>query len=159
MTKRTSGSWRRRLFRAAAYSLQRVRQAAWRFTGKPAGVLALPITAEGTIVLVRLSYANGWRLPGGGWKRGESAETAMLRELREEIGLLAYHSAEAVQDFGPDASDGLFVVRGVTYCPRRSLEIDAVQAFGLDALPRDTSARTRLVIERTLPLMALESSP
>jgi ADP-ribose pyrophosphatase YjhB (NUDIX family) len=39
------------------------------------------------VVLVRQSYARGWHLPGGGVKRGEPPEQAVLRELKEEIGL------------------------------------------------------------------------
>ena len=39
------------------------------------------------LVLVRQSYAAGWHLPGGGVKRDEPPAEAVLRELREEIGL------------------------------------------------------------------------
>ena len=51
---------------------------------------------SGKVVLVRLSYAKGWRLPGGGQKTSEESRDAMLRELREEIGLTAYESVELV---------------------------------------------------------------
>jgi 8-oxo-dGTP pyrophosphatase MutT (NUDIX family) len=50
------------------------------------GALAL-VEQGGKVVLVRHSYAPGWRLPGGGVRRGEPPEDAVLRELREEIGL------------------------------------------------------------------------
>jgi 8-oxo-dGTP pyrophosphatase MutT (NUDIX family) len=50
------------------------------------GALALA-EHRGKIVLVRQSYTSGWHLPGGGVERGEPPATAVMRELREEIGL------------------------------------------------------------------------
>ena len=50
------------------------------------GALAL-VEREGKVVLVRHSYATGWHLPGGGVKRGEPPDKAVLRELKEELGL------------------------------------------------------------------------
>nr|MDQ4087857.1 NUDIX domain-containing protein [Pseudomonadota bacterium] len=66
-------------------AIQRLRRFLWRFTGRPIGVHAIPITPAGKIVMVKLSYAPLWRLPGGGCKRGEDPKQAVLRELREEI--------------------------------------------------------------------------
>jgi 8-oxo-dGTP pyrophosphatase MutT (NUDIX family) len=54
------------------------------------GVAAL-VEQRGKVVLVRHSYRSGWHLPGGGVGRGEPPGDAILRELREEIGLT--HSA------------------------------------------------------------------
>jgi 8-oxo-dGTP pyrophosphatase MutT (NUDIX family) len=42
---------------------------------------------EGELLLVRNSYRQGWALPGGGIRRGESAAAAACRELREEVGV------------------------------------------------------------------------
>lgn len=50
------------------------------------GALAL-VEQDGKYVLVRHSYAGGWFLPGGGVERGEPPAAAVMRELREEIGL------------------------------------------------------------------------
>jgi 8-oxo-dGTP pyrophosphatase MutT (NUDIX family) len=52
-------------------------------------VRALVVDDEGRFLLVRLSYPHGawWVLPGGGLDDGEDDETALRRELREEIGL------------------------------------------------------------------------
>ncbi|MGA7673934.1 MAG: NUDIX domain-containing protein [Rhizomicrobium sp.] len=50
------------------------------------GTLAL-VEQGGKVVLVRHSYSGGWAFPGGGVKRGEPPEKALLRELEEEIGL------------------------------------------------------------------------
>ena len=51
------------------------------------GVAGAVFDAQGRVLLVRQSYAPGWRLPGGGVGRGEAAPRAILRELREEVGL------------------------------------------------------------------------
>jgi len=51
------------------------------------GVAALVEDGEGRVLLVRHSYNPGWRLPGGGVDRAEPPAEAVLRELREEVGL------------------------------------------------------------------------
>src|SRR5215475_7033205 len=51
------------------------------------GACAL-VEREGKILLVRHSYVPGWLLPGGGVGRGEPPADAVVRELREEIGLV-----------------------------------------------------------------------
>ena len=45
------------------------------------------VERDGKVLLVRHSYVAGWLLPGGGVARGEPAEQAILREMKEEIGL------------------------------------------------------------------------
>jgi len=50
------------------------------------GACAL-IEREGKVLLVRHSYVAGWLLPGGGVRRGEPPADAILREMKEEIGL------------------------------------------------------------------------
>jgi ADP-ribose pyrophosphatase YjhB (NUDIX family) len=51
------------------------------------GVAGAIRDGQGRILLVRQSYMPGWRLPGGGLEWGEPPETAVRRELREEVGL------------------------------------------------------------------------
>jgi 8-oxo-dGTP pyrophosphatase MutT (NUDIX family) len=46
------------------------------------------VERDGKILLARHSYVAGWLLPGGGVGRGEAVESAILRELKEEIGLV-----------------------------------------------------------------------
>ena len=50
------------------------------------GVIAIIVEPGGKVALVRHSYRGGLSFPGGGVGRGEPAITALLRELREEIG-------------------------------------------------------------------------
>ena len=51
------------------------------------GVAGAVFDASGQVLLVRQTYMRGWRLPGGGVERGEAISHAVLRELKEEIGL------------------------------------------------------------------------
>lgn len=63
---------------------------AWlRALGAPVtfGVNAIVEDGEGRVLLVKQSYTRGWLLPGGGVGLGEDPVKAILRELREEIGL------------------------------------------------------------------------
>lgn len=113
---------------------------------------AIALTPERRIILVMLSYARGWRLPGGGRKRGEDAETAIRRELAEEIGMTVCGALRQVARFShqPDHRrdrSSLFVVEDVRYRPHWSLEIKAVREFELDALPVDTAPITLRLID------------
>ena len=74
---------------------QSLRRLLWFFTGpRTVGVHGVPLTPDGKVVLVMLSYARGWRLPGGGKRKTEDSRTAMIRELREEIGLTNFDSVD-----------------------------------------------------------------
>ncbi len=144
----------RRLIRIVLTSLHGLRGALWKVTGPGrAGVHAVPLTGQGRVVLVLLTYAPGWRLPGGGRRRGEEPEAAMLRELREEIGLVAHGPIERLEDMRPasalpgDRSD-VFLVRDVAYRPRWSLEVEEVREFDPRELPDEVTRWTAHVIER-----------
>jgi 8-oxo-dGTP pyrophosphatase MutT (NUDIX family) len=51
------------------------------------GVNAIVDDEEGRVILVRQSYMLGLHLPGGGVSAGEPPAEAIMRELKEEIGL------------------------------------------------------------------------
>ncbi|WP_162248063.1 NUDIX domain-containing protein, partial [Angustibacter sp. Root456] len=42
---------------------------------------------DGRLLMLRQPHRNGWSLPGGLLDRGESAADAVVREVREELGL------------------------------------------------------------------------
>lgn len=143
------------LFRRGATALQALRKLVWSVTGRPPGVHAVALTSSGTILLVRLTYAPNWRLPGGGRKRNEPEAEAILRELREEIGLSGHTSIERLNPgTEPQLQDSVlgavFVVRGVAYSPAASLEIDSIREFPIDALPADLSPHSRAWVHRAL---------
>ncbi|HEY0113050.1 MAG TPA: NUDIX domain-containing protein [Allosphingosinicella sp.] len=119
------------------------------------GVHAVPITPDGRVVLVRLTYAPGWRIPGGGAKKGEAREEGVLRELREEIGLVSWSRIEPLRDLPPQADraaeeSDFFVLRNVVYEPRRNLEIEEVGAFEPSALPEEMRPEVRELIAAAL---------
>jgi ADP-ribose pyrophosphatase YjhB (NUDIX family) len=112
------------------------------------GAHALALTPERKIVLVKLRYAAGWRLPGGGRTHDEPADQAVLRELREEIGMRAHGAVrfacelDEETDFKRDLAS-LLVVDEVRYSPRRwSWEVEQVIEADLDRLPDGMSPRS-----------------
>jgi 8-oxo-dGTP pyrophosphatase MutT (NUDIX family) len=139
------------LLRATLTALQRLRRIWWRLRGRRGrGALAVPLTHSGRLVLVRLTYAGGWRLPGGGIGRGEDARTAALRELCEEIGMTAHGEVACVDEMRWST---LFLVRDVVYAPRRTFEIEEVAEFAPDALPEAATRFTRRCVAAALPLL------
>jgi 8-oxo-dGTP pyrophosphatase MutT (NUDIX family) len=137
------------LFRAVATALHRLLAIGW-FVRRPRtfGAHAIALTPHGRLVLVRLWYAPGWRLPGGGRAPDEPPVEAALRELREEIGMTAHGSAELTReveesiDFKRDLAS-IVIVRDVEYRPKRwSWEVEEVREAALDELPPRTSPQT-----------------
>jgi ADP-ribose pyrophosphatase YjhB (NUDIX family) len=59
------------------------------------GAVAI-VEAEGKVVLVRHSYKSGWMFPGGAVDRGEAPSDAVMRELKEEIGLIEAAKPELI---------------------------------------------------------------
>ena len=140
--------------RAGATGLHKLLVAKWFFRRpRTFGAHGVALTAENNVVLVRLWYAPGWRLPGGGRGPDEPAVEAALRELREEIGMTSHGEAmlacelEEAIDFKRDLSS-LVIVRDVAYSPKRwSWEVERVAEFALDDLPRDISPQTARWLE------------
>jgi 8-oxo-dGTP pyrophosphatase MutT (NUDIX family) len=116
------------------------------------GAHAFALTPERKLILVKLRYASGWRLPGGGHGSGEDPREAALRELREEIGLVSHGrirlacELEQSVHFKQDLAS-LLIVEDVRYRPRWSWEVERIIEASLDDLPNDLAQITRKWIE------------
>jgi 8-oxo-dGTP pyrophosphatase MutT (NUDIX family) len=116
------------------------------------GAHAFALTPERKLILVKLRYASGWRLPGGGHEADEDPRDAALRELREEIGLVSNGKVHIVREleqsihFKQDLAS-LLIVEDVRYRPRWSWEIERITEAALDDLPPDLAPITRKWID------------
>jgi ADP-ribose pyrophosphatase YjhB (NUDIX family) len=113
------------------------------------GVRGVVVDAEGRVLLVEHSYQAGWRLPGGGVERGETAEEALARELADEAGvqiagpprLVSIHSQH--RRFKGDHVL-VYAVADWTPCPPKpGLEIRAARWFDPAALPERVARADR----------------
>ena len=91
------------------------------------------------VLLVRHTYMNGWFMPGGGVKRGETLDHAARREAHEETGAMLndLRLAGAYTNFKEWKSDHniLFLSTDFTISGKHDLEIAEIRFFSLDALP------------------------
>lgn len=137
------------IVRLAATAAHRLLKFVW-FVRRPRtfGAHAVALTREGRLILVKLRYAAGWRLPGGGRAEWEEPAQAALRELEEEVGMTSHGAVqlacelEEPTDFKRDLAS-LVIVRDVEYRPKRwSWEVEQVAEAAIDSLPADVSPQT-----------------
>lgn len=125
----------RPLATAANRARKRIRKA----RGTPRrGAHAIALTPDKRVLLLKLRYAHGWRLPGGGREATETVVDGALRELREETGMHAHGAVRPLAHIDP----ALVLVEDVLYRPSRwSWEVERVIEADLDALPAGMSPR------------------
>lgn len=147
-----------RLLRAGATAFHKMLTIGW-FLRRPRtfGAHAVALTSDDRLILVKLWYAPGWRLPGGGRDASEPAADAALRELREEIGMVSHGRVdlacelEESVDFKRDLAS-LVIVRDVEFRPKKwSWEVEAVRDVPLDDLPAGVSPQTRRWLNEVVP--------
>jgi 8-oxo-dGTP pyrophosphatase MutT (NUDIX family) len=146
-------SWTDDLLRVPLTAVHRLLKLGW-FVRRPRtfGAHAVAVTPAGKLILVRLRYAPGWRLPGGGRNADEDPRDAVLRELREEIGMTAHGKVRLACELDEDSDfkrdlASLLVVEDVRYAPRWSWEIERIAEAAIDNLPGGMSPRALRWIE------------
>ena len=113
------------------------------------GSRAIVINAEGQVLLVKHTYQPHWYLPGGGVKKGESARAAVIRELKEEVGVIAseqdailfgiyHHMYLGVNDYPI-----IYIIKNYSKHVAHSGEIEQMDWFYYDALPEMVSPGTK----------------
>lgn len=107
------------------------------------------VVREGRILLVRLTYAKGWYLPGGGVDRGESFQAAVIRELREECGIEAkeprLHGLYFTRRHGRIDHVAIYVVQTFEKLEGAASDPEIAEAryFDLNELPEEATPATR----------------
>ena len=108
------------------------------------GAHALALTPDRKLILVKLRYASGWRLPGGGRGKNEDPVDAALRELREEIGMTGHGAVKKAAELEQRPHYrrdlvSLVVVEDVRYRPRWSWEVERIIDVDPHHLPEGMS--------------------
>lgn len=130
----------------------------WRLTrGQTLGVQGIVVDDAGRVLLVRHGYVRGWHLPGGGVEHNECLESALIRELGEESGIILDGKPALLGVFSNfERSRGdhiaVYVVRRWHRFqePRRNLEIVERRFFKLDSLPAEIIDGARRRLEEAL---------
>ena len=130
--------------------------------GMTLGVRGAVFDAQGRVLLVRHTYVRGWWLPGGGVERGQTAEDAVIRELREEAGVIVEGRPRLVSIHSNEVrfrGDHVLIYR----VDRFSLEDRAHEAeiaevgwFDPASLPEDTNPGSR---RRLAELISADTEP
>lgn len=141
-----------RFVRILGYRLaDRLRRIYW-FVRRPAtfGVNCV-VEHDGKWLLIRNTYGDRrWTFPGGGVNRGETAEAAVRREIREEVGIeLAGVREIGVYEAISKANDRVTCYRASVDSPRfrvDGVEVAEARWVDPDRLPEPTSDAVEHVI-------------
>ncbi|MGA7544309.1 MAG: NUDIX domain-containing protein [Methyloceanibacter sp.] len=133
----------------------------WRMRrGLTLGAQGVVIDAEDRVLLVRHSYRPGWWFPGGGVEWGETLETALARELDEEVGVRLtgpplLHGVFANFASFPGDHIAVFVVRQFERAEdyRRRGEIAEAAMFEWGKLPELINPGTRSRLDEIFDML------
>jgi mutator protein MutT len=118
------------------------------------GVKALIINDQQQVLLVQHTYMAGWHLPGGGVEPGETPKAAVIREMKEEAGIVAKEQPQLFAIYthrirGACDFPTLYIIKNfdILSNPKPCSEIKAVQWFAVQALPEGTTESTKTRIQ------------
>lgn len=111
------------------------------------GVRAIVRRGDERLLLVKHTYDHRWYLPDGGRKRHESAEVALARELREEVGIADLRLVRKLGTYqnsreGKRDTIEVFIGRADEVGRLQRREIAACEWFDPRELPMDASPGT-----------------
>lgn len=130
----------------------------WRWTrGMTLGAQGLVLAPDNRILLVRHTYRPGWHFPGGGVERNETATEALIRELREEAGVIVDGEPQLFGIYAnfqrfPGDHIAFFVVRRwhQPSIPASNTEIAEQRLYAYDDLPSNLHGPARSRIDEVL---------
>lgn len=111
------------------------------------GARAIVISSDNKILLVKHTYQSHWYIPGGGVKKGESVKAALLRELKEEVGITVLDEPELFGIYhhrylGVNDYPVIYIVKNYSIVQASSPEIEKIDWFDYTNLPEMTSPGT-----------------
>ena len=123
----------------------------WKLTRANTVGVRVIVRNKESVLLVKHSYKDGWHLPGGGVKPGETLKDAAKREVMEETGV----KVTGLRMFGTytDLSEGrtdhiiVFVGKASSRTESKSAEIQDAVFVNTNNLPENTGPGTRRRIE------------
>lgn len=121
-------------------------------------VAAIVVFEGGKILFIKRKtpvFKGYWALPGGRMKEGETAEEAVVREIKEETGLtvkvvekIGEYDERGVQDgIEYDYHSTCFYVRPVEGEIKPQKEVETIELFHPKALPKELAFRHSDMIE------------
>ena len=103
------------------------------------------------VLMVKHTYQDEWFLVGGGVKRFETLEEAARREAMEEagatLGEMKLFGIFTNYLFGRSDHIVVFLCENFTYSGEHDSEIESVELFPMDVLPKETAPGIRRRIE------------
>lgn len=127
-------------------------------TGKPVVLVAAAalVDADGRVLLAQRpagkAMAGLWEFPGGKVEAGERPETALIRELREELGIDVTEACLAPLTFASHAYETFHLLMPLYVCRRWKGEMVAREGQAL-AWVRPVRLRDYPMPEADLPLI------
>ncbi len=112
------------------------------------GARAVIINDKDEVLLVMHTYTPGWHFPGGGVDKGESPREAVIREVREEAGVIVQENPVIFECYfniygGVDDIVSLYIIKKFQIQKIKSKEIAEVKWFPINRLPENASKATK----------------